>query len=250
MNVTVLTLFPALVETVLGESMMRKAASIGAVSFRVVNIRDFAEGKHLAVDDYPFGGGAGMVMKPDPVFAAIEHVLGASAGRARVILTDPRGRRFDRTMARELAAETDLVIVCGHYEGLDERARSHLITDDVSIGDFVLTGGELPALVIVDAVVRLLPGVLAEGGADAESFEEGLLEGPHYTRPRLYRGSAVPEVLLSGHHGHVEEWRRKESLRRTLLRRPDLLAKAELSDADRKLLAELRAEARKRLSRK
>jgi tRNA (guanine37-N1)-methyltransferase len=190
------------------------------------------------VDDYPYGGGAGMVMKPDPLFSAVERVYESGP----IILMSPQGRVFTQAIARELAQQPRITLICGHYEGVDERVREHLCTDELSLGDFVLTGGELAALVIVDAVTRLLPGVLADGSTEEESHTAGLLEYPHYTRPPVFRGWAVPEMLLSGNHAAIARWRRKESLRRTRARRPDLLAALDLSKTDLKLLAEIAAE--------
>jgi tRNA (guanine37-N1)-methyltransferase len=190
------------------------------------------------VDDYPYGGGAGMVMKPDPIFTAVERIYESGP----IILMSPQGRVFSQAIARELAQEPRITLICGHYEGVDERVREHLCTDELSLGDFVLTGGELAALVIVDAVTRLLPGVLAAGSTEEESHTAGLLEYPHYTRPPDFRGWRVPEMLLSGNHAAIARWRRKESLRRTRARRPDLLAALDLSKTDQKLLAEIEAE--------
>lgn len=248
-RISILTLFPATVLAPLRESMMKRAQDKGLLAVEAVYIRDFAEGRHQVTDDAPFGGGAGLVMKPEPIFRAVEHVLGRPVGPGtpplppgtRVILMDPQGLRFTQEAAWELSRERHLVLICGHYEGVDERVRS-ICTDEYSIGDYVLTGGELPALVVTDAVVRLVPGVLADESPHLESFQGGVLEGPQYTRPREFRGLQVPEILLSGHHEQVRRWRRKEGLRRTLLRRPDLLARADLSEEDRALLAELEAE--------
>lgn len=228
--------------------MLKRARDKGLLDVEAVYIRDFAEGRHLVTDDYPFGGGAGLVMKPEPIFRALDHVLEQSAqarppgGKLpRVILVDPQGEMFSQEKAWELSREDELIFICGHYEGIDERVRT-LVTDELSIGDYVLTGGELAAMVISDAAVRLIPGVLAEESPLTESFADGVLEGPQYTRPREFRGLTVPEILVSGDHAKVARWRRKEGLRRTWQRRPDLLAKAQLSDEDRKLLAEIEAE--------
>lgn len=233
--------------------MMKRAAEKGLVDFNVVYIRDYAAGRHQVTDDYPYGGGAGLVMKPEPIWLALEAALGRDLGPAtpplpadtRIILMCPQGELFTQDKAVELSHCSNLVFVCGHYEGIDERVRS-LCTDELSIGDYVLTGGELPALVITDAVVRLIPGVLAAESAQVDSFAAGVgvLEGPQYTRPREYRGLSVPEILVSGHHEQVRRWRRKEGLRRTLLRRPDLLQRYTLSDEDRALLAEIECEGR------
>ena len=221
MQIDILTIFPRMLDGVLGESMMKRAAQMGAVSFRTVDLRDFTDDKHRTTDDRPFGGGPGMVMKPEPIFAAVESVRTEGA---RVILLCPQGRPFDQAAARRLAGERHLVFVCGHYEGVDERVRTHLVTDEFSLGDYVLTNGVLPAAVIVDAVVRLLPGVVgAEGATEQESFSAGLLEYPQYTRPAEFRGLKVPEILLSGDHGAIARWREVQSRRRTAERRPDLL---------------------------
>jgi tRNA (guanine37-N1)-methyltransferase len=210
----------------------------------VVNIRDFALSKHQQTDDYPYGGGAGLVMKPEPVYGAVSWCKEQGAGRRspRVILLDPQGKVFHQKLAEELAREEHLILVCGRYEGFDERIRA-LATDEISIGDYVLMGGELPALVLIEAVSRLIPGVLGDiQSAVTESHSSGLLEGPQYTRPIEFEGMRVPEILTSGNHGAVDRWRRKEALRRTLERRPDLLEKAELTYEDRVMLAELKGE--------
>ncbi len=236
-RVDVLTLFPEMIARALDFSIMARAREAGAVEFGVHNPRDWAADRHRMVDDAPYGGGAGMVLKPEPMTACIEAVAGEGAA---VVLMTPQGEPFDQPMARRLAELARMVIICGHYEGLDERVRASLVTHEISIGDFVLTGGELPALVVIDAVVRLLPGVLGnETSAAQDSFARGLLEHPHYTRPPEFRGMSVPEVLVEGDHAQVRRWRRKMSLRRTLLRRPDLLARARLDDHDRELLAEI-----------
>jgi len=241
MRFDVLTLFPAIVNGPLHESILKRAIETGRLVVAVHNIRDYALDKHHVTDDVPYGGGGGMVMKPEPVFAAVQAALAdASPVRPPIILMTPQGRRFTQAVARELAQHERLVLICGRYEGVDERVREFLATDEISIGDYVLTGGELPALVVIDAVTRLLPGVLGDPGATLEdSHSDGLLEYPHYTRPPDFQGRAVPEVLLSGHHAQVERWRREASLRRTFERRPDLLAQANLSEADREFLARL-----------
>lgn len=244
MRIDVFTLFPAVFTGPLAESMIGRAVARGALRVEVHDIRDWAEGRHRVADDYPYGGGAGMVMKPEPIFAAVEGVLGPDRPGTWVVLLAAGGRTFTQAVARELAARRRLALVCGHYEGVDERVAAGLADDEISIGDYVLTGGEPAALVVIDAVARLLPGVLGGAGSAAEeSFADGLLEYPQYTRPAVFRGMAVPEVLLSGNHAAIRRWRRKESLRRTLARRPDLLAKADLSAEDRALLDEIRAEA-------
>lgn len=236
MQVDIFTLFPELFPAYLEASILGRAQQANLLSVGVHNIRDYATDKHQVTDDTPFGGGGGMVMKPEPIFAAVESVLGAPPA-APVILLSPQGRVFTQAIAQELAQQPRLALLCGRYEGVDERVRQHLATDEISIGDFVLTGGELPALLLIDAVARNLPGVLGQAdGALTDSHATGLLEGPHYTRPAEFRGWGVPPELLSGDHARVARWRRQQALRRTAQRRPDLLAKAELSDEDRKLL--------------
>ena len=235
MRIDVITLFPELFEVPLRTSIIGRAEELGAVAFGVQDLREHGVGRHRSVDDYPYGGGAGMVMRPEPLFAAVEPLR---ADGAKVILLDPTGERLTDALARELAHEPYLALVCGRYEGIDERARS-LADREVSIGDYVLTGGELPALVLIDTVVRLLPGVIQEASHEGDSFATGLLEHPQYTRPDAFRGRAVPAVLRSGNHGEVERWRRREALRRTLERRPDLLDTASLTDEDRAVLDEL-----------
>jgi tRNA (guanine37-N1)-methyltransferase len=252
MHFDILTLFPAMFEGPFSESIIRRAMEAGRISVALHDIRDYAPGKHRVTDDAPYGGGGGMVMKPEPILNAVEAILGdESPSRWRgespppvpVILLSPQGRLFGHQAARELARWPRLVLICGRYEGVDERVRQYLCTDEISIGDYVLSGGELAAMVLVDAVTRLLPGVLGDPGAPFEdSHADGLLEYPHYTRPAEYRGRRVPEVLLSGHHAELTRWRRQESLRRTFLRRPDLLAGARLSEADRAFLRQLEEE--------
>jgi tRNA (guanine37-N1)-methyltransferase len=235
----VFTLFPAIFSGPLDESILKRARERGLLSVALHNIRDYATDKHRMTDDTPYGGGGGMVMKPEPLFAAVEAVL-TGAADVPVILLTPQGRLFTQEVAAELARHERLALLCGRYEGVDERVREHLATDEISIGDYVLTGGELAALVVIDAVARLLPGVLGDAGATLDdSHAHGLLEGPHYTRPAVFRGWAVPEVLLSGDHGAVARWRREQALRRTLERRPDLLARARLSEDDRAYLRRL-----------
>lgn len=239
MKIDVLSLFPEMFEGVLNSSILKKAADNQSVSYNVVNFREFADNKHKTVDDYPYGGGAGMVLKPQPIFDAVTHLSSVSTS-PRIILLCPQGERFTQKKAEELAKEQHLLFVCGHYEGYDERIREHIITDEISIGDYVLTGGELGAMVIIDSVVRLLPGVLGnEESHQQDSFSTGFLEHPHYTRPADFRGMKVPDVLISGNHRLIEEWRTKESLRRTYVRRPDLLEKIELTDRQKKWLSEL-----------
>lgn len=239
MRIDVVTIFPELFDLPLRTSILGRAAEKEAVEFRLHDLRDHGIGRHRTVDDYPYGGGSGMVMRPEPLFAAVEPL---KHDGAEVILLDPAGERLTDALARDLARQPHLALVCGRYEGVDERARA-LVDREVSIGDYVLTGGELPALVVIDAVVRLVPGVIQQSSHEQDSFAGGILEHPQYTRPEAFRGMEVPAVLLSGHHGQVDRWRRREALRRTLERRPDLLASAELDDADRAILEALRAEA-------
>jgi tRNA (guanine37-N1)-methyltransferase len=243
MNIDVLTLFPEMFEGVFGHSILKKAAENQAVTYNVVNFREYADNKHKTVDDYPYGGGAGMVLKPQPIFDAVKDLRSKSGASPRVILLCPQGERYTQRKAEELAEADHLIFVCGHYEGYDERIREHVVTDEISIGDFVLTGGELGAMVVIDSVVRLLPGVLGNQESHMkDSFSTGFLEHPHYTRPADFRGIKVPDVLMSGNHRLVEEWRAKESLRRTYLRRPDLLEDAELTSEQQKWLNEIKKE--------
>jgi tRNA (guanine37-N1)-methyltransferase len=240
LRVDILTLFPEMFAGPFSVSILKRAQEKGLLNINLVNIRDFSANKHRTVDDTPYGGGAGMVMGPEAVSSAVEHVRASSGVSGRVVLMCPQGRPFTQAYAQDLAAEEQLILICGHYEGFDDRIREALVTDEVSIGDYVLTGGELPAMVVVDAVARLLPGVLGEpSSAVEESFCAGLLEYPHYTRPREYRGHAVPEVLLSGHHEEIRRWRRRQSLLRTLERRPDLLDRIELTREDKTILRDL-----------
>lgn len=232
MRIDILTLFPGMFGGPFEESIVKRAVEKGLVEIQFHNIRDFAVDKHRTVDDYPFGGGPGMVMKPDPLFAAVESL--ALPPGVPIILLSPQGRLFSQQVAEELAAQERLALICGHYEGVDERVRERLVTDEVSIGDYILTGGEIPAMVVVDAVVRLLPGAVgSEESIRTDSLVSGLLQYPLYTRPADFRGWRVPQVLLSGHHGEIARWRRRQSLLRTLERRPDLLERAELTDEER-----------------
>lgn len=243
MKIDILSIFPEMFEGVLGSSILKKAAEKEAVTYHVANFRDFADNKHGTVDDYPYGGGAGMVLKPQPIFDAVSSLSEGAAKKPRIILLCPQGERYSQRKAEELANEEHLIFVCGHYEGYDERIREHLVTDEISIGDYVLTGGELGAMVIIDSVVRLLPGVLGnEDSPVLDSYSSGLLEHPHYTRPADFRGMKVPDTLVSGNHKKIEEWRIKESLRRTWTRRPDLLKDYQLSEIEAKLLEELKKE--------
>lgn len=223
MNFHVLTLFPQMITDGLNTSITGRAIKNGVLSVHAVNIRNFSENKHMKVDDYPYGGGAGLVMQPGPVCSAYESVVNELGYRPRVVYMTPQGHTFTQRMAQEFAQEKDLCILCGHYEGIDERALEKIVTDYVSIGDYVLTGGELPAMVVIDAISRLVPGVLNnEESAETESFENGLLEYPQYTRPVEYEGMRVPDVLLSGHHANVDAWRLEKSIERTKKFRPDL----------------------------
>jgi tRNA (guanine37-N1)-methyltransferase len=232
MRIDIVTLFPGIVEPALSESILGRARARGLVDIRVVNLRDYAGGKHRITDDYQFGGGGGMVLKPEPLFAAVEALR---TPPARVVLLDPRGRRFTQDVATELTRASHLILLAGRYEGVDERVGADLADEVLSIGDYVLTGGELPALVVTDAVTRLLPGALgAEGAAERESFASGLLEPPQYTRPEEFRGVRVPAVLLSGDHARIARWRRLQALWLTWRRRPDLLAQARLDAEDRR----------------
>ncbi len=241
MNIQVLSLFPPMFDGVFQHSIMKKAQDKGAVSLGVVDIREFADNKRQ-VDDYPFGGGAGMVLKPEPVFNAVESITNEGK-KPRVILMCPQGERFTQKKAEELASEEELVFICGHYEGYDERIREHLVTDEISIGDFVLTGGELAAMTVIDSVVRLLPGVLGNSDSPVrDSFSTGLLEHPHYTRPANFRDMTVPAVLTSGNHAKIEEWREEQGIKRTFERRPDLFEHVELTAQQKSVLARLKAE--------
>jgi tRNA (guanine37-N1)-methyltransferase len=244
MKCDILTIFPEIFHAYLAEGMLKRALQRGLIDINVHNLRDYTTDKHRTVDDYPYGGGSGMVMKPEPFFAAIE-TLNPDATNRRVIMLSPAGDKFDQAMALELSKETKpLIFLCGRYEAVDERVRTRLADDELSIGDYVLTGGELPALVIIDAVARLIPGVLGdEHSVDEESFSWGILDYPHYTRPPAFGGLTVPEVLLSGNHKNIQRWRRKEALRRTVLRRPDLLDKFSLTEEDNKLMNEIKEDA-------
>jgi tRNA (guanine37-N1)-methyltransferase len=234
MRIDIVTLFPGMVAPVLAESMLGRAQTRGLVDIRVVNLRDYAGGRHRVTDDYQFGGGGGMVLKPEPLFDAVEALRTPGA---RVVLMDPRGRRFTHEVAAALARQSHLILLAGRYEGVDARVGEGLADEVISIGDYVVTGGELPALVVTDAVTRLLPGVLgAEGAAERESFADGLLEPPQYTRPETYRGTRVPAVLMSGDHARIARWRRVQAIWLTWRERPDLLATARLTDEERKLL--------------
>ena len=254
MQFEVFTLLPEVFPPYLDSSILQRARQRGLIDVRVHNIRDYTHDKHHTTDDTPYGGGGGMVMKPEPVFEAVESVLGFSSNRTQpivdadarpgipVILLTPQGRVFTQRVAEELSAHERIALLCGRYEGVDERIRQHLATDEISIGDYVLTGGELPALMIIDAVSRLIPGVLGDPtGAEDDSHSMGLLEYPHYTRPPEFRDWQVPEILLSGDHGKIEKWRREQALTRTFSRRPDILEKADLSEEDKKIIERLKS---------
>lgn len=238
MQFYIMTLFPEMVMNGLNTSIIGRAMSKDLLSIEAVNIRDYAFNKHHSVDDYPYGGGAGMLMQAEPVYQcykAIEEKISTDK-KPRVIYLSPQGRTFNQTMAEEFAKEEELIFLCGHYEGIDERVLEEIVTDYVSIGDYVLTGGELPAMIMIDAISRLIPGVLHNNvSAEFESFQDNLLEYPHYSRPETWHDKKVPPVLLSGHHVNIEKWRREQSIIRTALRRPDLLEKAELTAKERKL---------------
>jgi len=239
MNIHVLSLFPDMFSGVFGSSILKKAQEKNAVKLEVTDIRTFSGNKHNQVDDYPYGGGAGMVLKPEPMFSAVEAICAGK--QPRIILMCPQGERFTQKKAEELSQEKELVFLCGHYEGYDERIRQHLVTDEISIGDFVLTGGELGAMTVIDSVVRLLPGVLGQEDSHIQdSFSTGLLEHPHYTRPAEFRGMKVPDVLLSGNHAKIEQWREEQSLKRTFERRPDLLDLYSLTDKQKLYLEKLK----------
>ncbi|MFV0558984.1 MAG: tRNA (guanosine(37)-N1)-methyltransferase TrmD [Enterococcus sp.] len=243
MRIDVLTLFPRMFDGPMGESIIGKAREKQLLEMHVSNFRDFSDHKHQAVDDYPYGGGAGMLLKAQPVFDNLKNIeVETPSTKKRVILLDPAGKKFDQKMAEEFSQEEHLVFICGHYEGYDERIRT-LVTDEVSLGDYVLTGGELGAMVMIDATVRLLPEVLGNNlSAQTDSHSTGLLEHPQYTRPAEYNGMKVPEVLTNGNHKLIEQWQLKESLRRTYLRRPDMLAALELTPEMKKMLKEIKAE--------
>jgi tRNA (guanine37-N1)-methyltransferase len=242
MKFVTLTIFPELFHGFWVNGIMRRAAAEGIIAPTAINVRDYAQGRHRVTDDRPYGGGCGMVMKPEPLAAAIE-VARKTAPGAPTILLSPQGRRFDQAMAKSLAAFDELILVCGRYEGIDERFTERFVDFEISIGDFVLTGGELPAMVVMDAVTRLLPGALGnEDSADQDSFEAQRLDHGHYTRPPVFEGQAVPDMLMAGHHGEIAKWRRADALMRTLVRRPDLLKKKLLDKEDRALLEEWRRE--------
>ena len=247
MQFEVFTLLPEVFPPYLESSILQRAQKLGLIDVRVHNIRDYTHDKHHTTDDTPYGGGGGMVMKPEPVFEAVEAILGMDPARAQppsipVILLDPQGRVFNQRVAEELSRYERIALLCGRYEGVDERVRQHLVTDEISIGDYVLTGGELPALILIDAVARLIPGVLGDPtGAEDDSHSMGLLEYPHYTKPSEFRGWKVPDVLLSGDHAKIEQWRREQALTRTFYKRPNMIEKAELNDKERKFIEGLKS---------
>ena len=241
MRFHVMTLFPDMVSGGLRTSITGRAIENHIFELNIVNIRDYSKDKHKHVDDYPYGGGAGMVMQPGPVYDCYQDIVKDMEKKPRVIYMTPQGKVFSQAIAEELSKEEELIFLCGHYEGIDERVLEEIVTDELSIGDYVLTGDELPAMVMIDSISRLIPGVLNnDDSAEYESFQDGLLEYPQYTRPETFMDKKVPAVLLSGHHGNIEKWRREQSLKRTLLRRPELLEKAELSKDDKKTLEKLR----------
>lgn len=242
MRFDVVTIFPELIRSAVSFSIVKRAQESGKVDIAVHDLRDFTTDKHRSTDDTPYGGGAGMVMRPGPLFAAVESIERSTD--CRIVMMSPQGRPFTQSTATGLAGSKHIIVLCGHYEGFDERVRARLVTDEISIGDYVLTGGELPALVVIDAVARLIPGVLGnEESSPSDSFTDGLLEHPHYTRPPDFRGWRVPDVLLSGNHAEIARWRRKEQFRRTQLRRPDLWAAFQPTKSDLKLIESLANEA-------
>ena len=239
MRIDVLTLFPEMFRVPFSTGIFKRAVDNGLVSINLYNIRDYTHDRHHTADDYSYGGGPGMVLKPEPVFEAVEAIE-KDTGEATVILLTPQGRLFSQQVARELSSHSHVILICGHYEGVDERVREHLATDEISIGDYVLTGGEFPAMVVIDAMVRLIPGVLgSEESPVNDSHASGLLEYPQYTRPAVYRGWSVPDILLSGDHARIARWRQEQAVRRTLERRPDMIDKAELSREDKQLVEQL-----------
>jgi tRNA (guanine37-N1)-methyltransferase len=242
MLIDILTLFPEMFQGPFNAGLFQRAVDRGLITVNLHDIRDYTHDRHRTADDYPYGGGAGMVLKPEPIFEAVEHLILEQEDEASpVVLLTPQGRPFSQQVARELSRHPRLILICGRYEGVDERVREHLVTDEISIGDYVLGGGELPAMVVVDAVARLLPGVLgSEESTEHDSHAAGLLEHPQYTRPPEYRGWSVPEVLLSGNHGRIAEWRREQSVLRTLRRRPDLIEQARLAPTEERLIEKLK----------
>ena len=240
MHYYVMTLFPEMIEYIMAQSIIGRALSDELIKLKIINIRDYAKNRYRQVDDYPYGGGAGMLMQADPIYSAYKDICSGLGKKPRLIYTTPQGSLFNQDLAKELAKEEELIFLCGHYEGVDERVLELTDAESISIGDYVLTGGELPSVVMMDAISRMIKGVLSnEDSAEFESFEDGLLEYPQYTRPNIYEGMEVPEILLSGHHKNIEEWKRKEALRRTFERRPDLLDPKFLSAKDLSFLQSL-----------
>jgi len=248
MQFDVFTILPEVFSTYLDTSILKRARERGLINVRIHNIRDYTHDKHHTTDDTPYGGGGGMVMKPEPIFEAVESIFGlnpppSSTQPIPIILLTPQGRVFTQRVAEELSSHEHIALLCGRYEGIDERIREHLVTDEISIGDYVLTGGELPAMMLIDAVSRLIPGVLGDPtGAEDDSHSMGLLEYPHYTKPSEYRNWKVPDILLSGDHSKIEQWRREQALARTFKKRPDMLEKAELNEKDRKFIEDLKSD--------
>lgn len=239
MRIDIITLFPEMFKGPFDYSIIKRARDEGKVSLNLINLRDFSHDKHRQVDDYPYGGGKGMVIKPEPVFRGVESLI-EKREETRVLLLCPQGQLFNQEKAKELAREKHLIMICGHYEGVDERVRENLVDEDISIGDYVLTGGEIPAMVVIDGVVRLIPGVLSSAeSVEEESYYEGLLEYPQYTRPEEFRGLKVPQVLLSGDHARIKKWRRRQALVRTFEKRPHLLNKISLREEDKRILEDL-----------
>ncbi len=244
MRIDILTLFPEMIKSVIKESIIGRAIKENKIVINVINFRDFSNNKHNKVDDYPFGGGKGMLIGIQPIYDALQSI--DKSEKTKILLTSPQGERFNQDKAKALSSEEHLIIICGHYEGIDERVREYLVDEEISVGDYVLTGGELPALIIVDAVVRLITDVLSENSAEFESFSLKLLEYPQYTRPSDFKGMKVPDVLLSGNHQLIARYRLKESLRNTYLKRPDLLDNYPFSEEEKKLLEEVIAEERQK----
>ncbi|MDD4504161.1 MAG: tRNA (guanosine(37)-N1)-methyltransferase TrmD [Clostridiaceae bacterium] len=243
MRIDILTLFPEMFEAVLNESIIGRAAKKQLLQLEFHNIRDYSENKHRKVDDYPYGGGLGMIMQCQPIFAVVEDISAKLGEKPYTVLMSPQGKTFNQSKAQEFSTYENLMLICGHYEGIDERVTENLVDEEISIGDFVLTGGEIAAMAVADATCRLIPGVLKEDASHVvESFSEGLLEYPQYTRPTVFNGMEVPEVLLSGHHRNIEKWRRYQSLKRTYEKRPELLSKANLSKDDLKILDKIKKE--------
>lgn len=246
MQFDIVTIFPRMIEGALTEGILGRAIGQGLLRVGVTDLRDYTEDRHRSVDDVPYGGGPGMVLKPEPLFKAVEAIIGEREAPRSIVLVSPQGRRFTQIEAGRLAVLDHVVILCGRYEGVDDRVREHLATEELSVGDYVLSGGELAALVIIDAVARLVPGVVGDADSvEAESFERGLLDFPQYTRPASFRGLKVPDVLVSGHHAEIRRWRKRQAVERTFARRPELLAEAALDDEEREILKELLKEREK-----